>query len=147
MKFQAILFVTLGGLILGAPPKAEQEKKALQKLEGKWILLKGEHEGKKLSKETCKDSSLVIKGNKHFVLVGDEKILGTHTVDPTKNPKTMDSTYTEGPLKGKTAFGIYKIKKNKFTVCFAPPGKDRPTEFTTKTGTGVLYHVWKRKKE
>ena len=54
---------------------------------------------------------------------------------------------TEGPFKGKTTLGIYKLEGDEFTVCFAPPDKDRPKEFTTKSGTGVLVHVWKRQKK
>ena len=41
--------------------------------------------------------------------------------------------------------GIYKYENGEFTVCFAAPGKDRPKEFTTKSGTGEFMHVWKKK--
>lgn len=54
---------------------------------------------------------------------------------------------TEGPFKGKTTLGIYKLEGNQFTVCFAPPGKERPTEFSTTSGTGQFIHVWKRQKK
>jgi uncharacterized protein (TIGR03067 family) len=77
--------------------------------------------------------------------VGEDTIVGTHKVDPTKKPKEIDAMDTEGPYKGKTVLGIYKLEKGEFTVCFAPPGKDRPKEFSTKSGTGELLHVWKKK--
>lgn len=47
--------------------------------------------------------------------------------------------------EGKTGFGIYKLENGVFIVCFAPPGKDRPTEFTSKSGTGEVVHIWKKK--
>ena len=41
--------------------------------------------------------------------------------------------------------GIYKFEKGQLTVCFAPPGKERPKEFSIKVGTGDFIHVWKKK--
>jgi len=59
-------------------------------------------------------------------------------------PKAIDRKDTAGMFKGKTALGIYKLEKGEFTICFAAPGKERPTEFTTKSGTGVFLYVWKQ---
>jgi hypothetical protein len=35
--------------------------------------------------------------------------------------------------------------KNFAVVCFAPPDKERPKEFSVKAGTGDYIHVWKKK--
>ena len=40
--------------------------------------------------------------------------------------------------------GIYELKGDTLKVCFAKPGQNRPTEFTTKQGTGFLYCLYKR---
>jgi uncharacterized protein (TIGR03067 family) len=147
MKFLTIPLVVvsmlLGSVSLGG---GDQVNKELMKLEGKWILLKGENDGKTLTEEDMKDSLLVIVGNKHTVKVGDTKIVGTHKVDPTGRPKTIDAMDTEGPFKDKTVLGIYEIQGDTFTVCFAPPGKPRPLEFTTKSGKATIYHTWQRQK-
>jgi uncharacterized protein (TIGR03067 family) len=45
---------------------------------------------------------------------------------------------------GKTCLGIYRLEGDTQHVAFAPPGKPRPTEFTTKSGSATMYHVWKR---
>jgi uncharacterized protein (TIGR03067 family) len=35
------------------------------------------------------------------------------TLDPTKEPKTVDIEYVEGPLKGKKQYGIYQFNEGK----------------------------------
>ena len=64
--------------------------------------------------------------------------------DATTKPKSIDAKATAGPYKDKTLLGIYRIQGDEFTVCFAAPGKERPKDFTTKSGTGTLVHIWKR---
>lgn len=145
MRWQAIPLLTVA-VLLGSVHGGDQDKE-LARLEGKYILVSGEADGKKLPDEDIDKSRLVLQGNKHRVRVGETKIIGTHSVDPTGRPKTIDAMDTEGPYKDKTVLGIYKIEGDTFSVCFAPPGKERPTEFTTTKGTGVIYHVWKRKKD
>lgn len=146
MKLQAIIGVTISVFVGAFALAGGEQSKELKKLEGKWILVKGEADGKPLSDGDIKDSLLVIVGNKHTVKVGDIRIVGTHRVDAAESPKTIDATDTEGPYKDKTVLGIYEIKGDTFSVCFAPPDKKRPTAFTTTSGTGTIYHVWKRKK-
>ena len=125
--------------------EAQDDEKELKKLEGTWVMVSGEAKGEKLSEQFIMNASLTIVGDKHTVKLGEDTFIGTHNLDPTKKPKEIDTTYTEGSMKGKTSLGIYKMGKGEFTVCFAPPGKDRPKEFTTKSGTAEIIHVWKKK--
>ncbi len=67
-----------------------------------------------------------------------------YTVDPTKKPKAIDYTMTEGTTKGKTHLGIYEVNGDMVKFCFAAPDQDRPTEFTAKEGSGWTLSVWKR---
>jgi uncharacterized protein (TIGR03067 family) len=141
------MVLTVGLLIAAAAPKDDDAKKELKKLEGNWVMVSGEEKGKKLPEDAVKNAKLTIKGDKHTVKVGEESFVGTHKLDPSAKPKAIDATDTEGTFKGKTTLGIYKLEGDKFTVCFAPPDKDRPKEFSTKSGTGQFIHVWKRQKE
>lgn len=147
MKLNALLIVTVGVLIAADVPKDGVGKTDLAKLEGTWTMVSGEDKGEQLPEDTVKNAKLVIKGDKHDVKVGDVVIVGTHELDSTKKPKHITAMDTKGPFEGKTARGIYKLAKGEFTVCFAPPDKERPKEFTTKSGTGVIMHVWKRSKQ
>ncbi|HMF15459.1 MAG TPA: TIGR03067 domain-containing protein [Gemmataceae bacterium] len=127
--------------------KKEAVQREMKKFEGTWVMTSGENDGKPVAADVVKKSRLVIQGNRHTVKIGDDTYVGTHVLDPTKSPKTIDVKDTEGPFKGKTLKGIYELTDEAFRICIAPPEKDRPTEFTTKSGTGMLLHEWKKQKE
>jgi uncharacterized protein (TIGR03067 family) len=114
------------------------------KLNGTWLLVQGEQDGKPLPEEAIRAVKIIIDGDKHTVMVGSDKMVSTHHLDPTTKPKSIDAKPTDGPYKDKTLLGIYRIGGDEFTVCFAAPGKERPKDFTTKSGTGTFVHVWKR---
>jgi uncharacterized protein (TIGR03067 family) len=116
------------------------------KLKGTWVLVRGEQDGKPLPEATIQGIKLVMDRDKHTLIVGSDKMVSTHHLDPTTNPKSIDAKATEGPYKDKTLLGIYRIEGDEFTVCFAAPGKERPKDFTTKSGTGTFVHLWKREK-
>ena len=147
MKLYVLPFLAVGLLIAANSPGGDAAKTELKKLEGTWSMLSGEAKGEKLPESTVKSAKLTIVGDKYTVKVSENAITGTQKIDPSTKPKGIDVGHAEGPYKGKTAFGIYKLEKGVFTVCLAPPGKDRPTEFTTKSGTGEILHVWKLKTE
>jgi len=147
MKLYVLPVLAVGLLIAANSSGGDTVKTELKKLEGTWGMVSGEAKGEKLSESTVKSAKLTIVGDKYTVNVSENAITGTQKIDPTMKPKAIDAIDTEGPHKGKTVFGIYKLEKGIFTVCLAPPGKDRPTEFTTKSGTGEILHVWKLKKE
>jgi uncharacterized protein (TIGR03067 family) len=138
------LFVPLAPVVTAEDNRGGLGEKMLKKLEGTWVLVSGEQDGKPLSQELVAKSRLIIKGNHHTVQLGGDTLMGTHTIDPVRRPRTIDSTDTAGPFQGQTLRGIYELKGDTFRVCFAAPGKERPTEFTTKMGTGHILHVWKR---
>jgi uncharacterized protein (TIGR03067 family) len=147
MKLYVLPVLVFGLVIAASSSGGDAAKTDLKKLEGTWGMVSGEAKGEKLPESIVKNAKLTIVGDKHTVKVGEDNIIGTHKLDPTMKPKAIDAMDTEGPFKGKTTLGIYKLEQGVFTVCFAPPGKDRPTAFTTKSGTGELLHVWKLKKE
>src|SRR5262249_26977952 len=130
------LLIAVAGLLIAAEAR-EDASKDLKKMEGTWVMVSGEDKGEKLPEKTIKNARLTIKGNKHTVKVGEDTIIGTHKLNPEKKPREIDATDTEGPFKGKTTLGIYKLEGDVFTVCFAPPDKDRPKDFTSKSGTGA----------
>ncbi len=111
---------------------------------GKWKLFDGEQDGQDLSAADCQQSTLDIVGNEHTVNLGDEELKGAHTLNSDQSPMTIDSTDTAGPFAGQSLLGIFKVEDDIFTVCFAAPGADRPTGFTTKDGKATILHRWKR---
>lgn len=142
MKRYALLALVAGFLVAADDPKDE-----LKKLEGNWTMVSGEKDGKNVAEQTIKTAKIVFNGDQHDVKVGDDIFKGTHKIDLSKKPKAIDATDTEGPFKGKTVYGIYELDGDTFKVCFAKPGEDRPKEFSSKSGTGHILHVWKKEKK
>jgi len=141
------LLVLAVAVLVAADTAKDGGKSDLKKLEGTWALTSGVDNGKKLSGDALKGTRLTIEGNKHTVKVGETTYKGTHKLGPSKDPKTIDIMDTEGPFKGKTVKGIYQLTADEFRICYSPPGKDRPRDFTAKAGSGHHSHVWKRVKK
>jgi uncharacterized protein (TIGR03067 family) len=113
-------------------------------IEGTWKLIGGEQDGEDLTHADLQQSDLKIVGDSHTVALGDDVFKGTHTINSDRSPMTIDSSDSAGPFAGQTLLGIFKVEDDVFTVCFAPPGAERPTEFTTKDGKAAMLHFWKR---
>ncbi len=77
---------------------------------------------------------------------GEKVIQGTSEIDPTRKPKTIDFMTTEGDDKGKIVLGIYELGDDTRKLCYAQPGKDRPSEFSAPAGSGHTLVVFKREK-
>lgn len=154
MKQTFVLSLTVGLVILsgvlGCQPKTEDKKTVaddLKKTEGTWTLVSGEADGKPLPEAEVKSAKLTIVGDAYTVDLGAAGVKkGTQKLDATKSPKQIDAKDTSGPTVGEN-HGIYEFTADgDFRVCFAAPGKERPTEFTTKPGSGHFMHLWKRAK-
>jgi uncharacterized protein (TIGR03067 family) len=145
-RLLVIMGVFAAGLMVAADAKDDPVKKELEKFNGVWKAVSIEHDGKEVPKEDLEKVSLTVKGDEYTFHRGDDVIKGTHKLDPTKTPKTIDAVRTEGPDKDKPLLGIYELSDDMYKVCFAAPGKERPTEFSSKEGSGHRLIVMKRAK-
>jgi uncharacterized protein (TIGR03067 family) len=149
MKRHALVFMAAGLLATAAVAREDEAKKELEKLTGTWLVVSAEVGGKQLTEEQIKEWKLVFDGEKYTYTAGDRTAKGTYKVDPSKDPKTIDATRTEGADKGKVLLGIYKlVDDDNLKMCFnEPDGKERPTEFKTAEGTKQRLFVLKRQKQ
>jgi uncharacterized protein (TIGR03067 family) len=141
MRFKALVMVLAAGLLMAAEkPKKEGGKKGI--LEGTWSIVSATENGKE--EADVKDDKVVFAGDNVTVTTKKGEHKGTFKIDPKK--KTIDFTPSDGDQKGETFKGLYDLKKDKLTLCFAPPGQDRPTELKSDEGSGRILAVLKRAK-
>ena len=65
---------------------------------------------------------------------------------PASASKEIDIMDETGMKNDKTKLGIYELDGDTYKFCLAPAGKPRPTEFTSKEGSGHSLGVSKREK-
>jgi uncharacterized protein (TIGR03067 family) len=141
MKAHLILAVAL---ILSQDPG----KQDLERMQGDWAAVSYTQDGQQLPDDDAQAFFRTIKGNEYTVFRFDKAIgKGTFTIDASKNPKTIDAIPALRGGQGKPILGIYEIEKDRYKLCFAAPGRDRPTEFTSPTGSGRTLTVWEREKK
>lgn len=118
--------------------------KDLDALQGTWSLVSAMQDGKTLAADKVKQTTIVFQGDTfRFPELAEYATsrAGTIKLEATKTPKQMDATSTEGELMR----GIYELRGDQYKVCFAPAGKARPTDFTSKAGSGYILQFWQRK--
>jgi len=142
-----LLAVTVFALGLSAAAADDTERDELARLNGTWKAVTAVQDGKDLPKAEAEAMVLTVAGEKYSFKTIDQQIEGTHKLDPTKKPKQIEATRTKGPDAGQKMLGIYELKDDTFTVCFAAAGKtERPTELKSEPGSGNKLITLKREK-
>ena len=152
MKTCLLLLST--GLLIAAAASADDAsaKDDLAKLRGTWLTVSLVNDGKTLVDEKTPPkegpaTKLVYDGKTWMVKVGDKTVAtGKFKIDDAKSPKDIDILDESGVKNEKTKLGIYEIDGDTYKFCLAPAGKPRPTEFTSKEGSGHSLGVSKREK-
>jgi uncharacterized protein (TIGR03067 family) len=130
-----------------ADDKADLEKE-LKKFQGAWTIESSETGGMAIPADQLKGFIVTYEGDQHTLKHGGKVFqVGTQKLDPSKSPKTIDVTMTEGPSKGAVMLGIYEIDGDTLKACFDPEGKKRPTEFKSTPGSQNFVNVHKRVKK
>ena len=142
-----LVITASGGTGTRAGDKADVEKE-LKKFHGVWTFASVEAGGKKAPAADFQGMTVTFAGDKYTVKKGDEVIqVGRQKLDPSRSPKTIDVTVTEGLNKGAVMLGIYEIDGDTLKVCFDEGGKERPTEFRSTPGSQTFVNVHKRVKK
>lgn len=148
MRCQVCLVLAFSLLVAADEPNKEAVDKELKKLEGTWQTVAFEHNGKTIPEENVKSWTLEIKGDKYTMTIGNNSEEGTFKVDPSKKPATVDVKPSEGPNKGKTRKGIYRLGEDEAKVCFSAIGEEeRPTDFASPEGSKNYLWTFKHEKK
>jgi uncharacterized protein (TIGR03067 family) len=140
----ALLALVAASLLVAADAKDDDIKKEIARLQGKWVFVENEQDGKKVPEEDLKDCHLTFKNDKLTIRetpkAEDAGI--AFKLDPSKKPKTIELG------KGKnTVRGIYSLDGDTLKLCVALSQAESkfPTEFTGKQGYSLI--VCKREKK
>jgi uncharacterized protein (TIGR03067 family) len=140
------------GTIAAAPAPGQGAAAELQKFQGTWVMISAEMDGKKVADAQVKQSKITFVGDKVELITPhqhkDKIVASIAKLDLTKNPKEMHWVRTAGPNAGTTVIAIYEFEgPDQYKICFDPAGLIVPKKFGTKTGSGHIWHTWKRVKQ
>jgi uncharacterized protein (TIGR03067 family) len=119
----------------------------LEKWQGTWVEVACESNGEDVVFSDQRPRwTRTIKGNRSFVRDEDGGPIHdlTFSLMPGQTPKAINTQVTQGPDSGQTTVGIYQFDGENLKICWTTAGHERPTEFTTKRGTGICFEIWKR---
>lgn len=131
------------GLIAAGRPIQDDVSAEVKKLRGTWWLVEEIDDGKQMPAEEAKKNKLTFDIAGRWKVEIDGKVVGEGTarLDPTKEPKTIDYTFTSGAK----FLAIYELNGDLFRHCGVLKGA-RPTEFSSKAGSGQILTVFRRDK-
>jgi uncharacterized protein (TIGR03067 family) len=118
------------------------KKTAKEKLQGRWLTIDGEAEGKPVDKALIGNQVYEFKGDLLIVEVGSPPLMAEakFTVNDTKNPHETDIAC--GSLGTNPA--IFQLDGDKLRICMDKPGGKRPAEFKTAPDSMQKMFVFKR---
>src|SRR6185369_6358120 len=119
----AVGFLALGGFGR-ADEKGAKDDKGLKELEGTYKLVHAERDGKAAEKALIDTLTVTIKGDELVMAFSaDDKKTAKIKVTPDAKLSTIELSPQDGPEKGKTFPGIYKIEKGEVTLAFSEKGE------------------------
>jgi len=135
-------------MFLGAP--ALKDAKPATELYGLWEHEQSQSGGKDATQKRSAPLRYEFRKDGTYVIYeGDKEIVGPRDFkfDPHARPATLDTKTSKSP-DGEPVFSqaIYKIDSDRLTICKVTPGKPRPTEFVTSTGSANYMMTFRRLK-
>jgi uncharacterized protein (TIGR03067 family) len=131
------LLAAIGTITAADGAKDEAVEKDRKQIEGTWRIVALEVNGNKVMEADARKLTVVNGADGAWSLRSEDKEVskGTSSIDPSKQPKTINFTPTVGEGKDQQYLGIYELGDKTRKLCFAPPGKDRPTAFSSVPGS------------
>jgi uncharacterized protein (TIGR03067 family) len=122
----------------------------MEQLQGTWMTVFDEHQGRPLPPERVKGSGLRVafRGNEVRLLRGDTAVAeGYFLLDPGAQPKAINLTVRTSAGGFLTLRGIYELTGDTLRLCTAPaPAQPRPREFKTRPGVDEELSIYQRER-
>jgi uncharacterized protein (TIGR03067 family) len=109
----------------------------LERLQGTWATAAMIIDGWTIPEVALTQRRVIIIDDK-YVVVDENRTLrrGTFRIDAAATPKRIDTRPADGPNAGQVNPGIYEFVGDLLRLCYAPPGRPRPVDFTSSLGSG-----------
>jgi uncharacterized protein (TIGR03067 family) len=150
MKLRGLLCL-LVLVLLGADEKKPEVKGDLKKLQGAWQATSLNYNGEDVATDGKGKIKLAFKGDTASVQAGkrvtDDYAKIQIKLDSATKPACIDISISAGAQKGATLEGIYKLEKDRLTLCVKVLGMERPTRFESPSGESIALIVFERIKE
>jgi uncharacterized protein (TIGR03067 family) len=133
----------------GQPPAAREDaiKKTLLRWQGTWRPISAVENGATLPADKLKDQSFFVGADTFLIRQGQIALqAGNLQIDPTVSPSTVNVIVKQGQKKDTTLLGIYSLDGDKLKICFDPKGQERPKEFESGAGSGLILATYERVK-
>lgn len=116
-----------------------------ERLAGHWVMASLVINGENAPDDQVSTAMLIVEGTHYTPKYEGKDILETFKIDPDTKPRSIDFTYTDGPRKGETVKGIYKLEGDRYIMCRPLRAEDpRPSEFASGPNSGLVLVVWTR---
>jgi uncharacterized protein (TIGR03067 family) len=113
-------------------PPSKAARAEVKKLQGKWKVVGGEADGKKLAAKQAGFDAVSFEGYQAYLHQGNQLLSFGLVLDPDKSPKAMDL------VGGKTLPCIYTLEDNHLRLMLPPPVKGG--DFTRPEGLDTAQH-------
>jgi uncharacterized protein (TIGR03067 family) len=120
----------------------------LQKMQGDWMVASMVTNGFQVPDDEAQSMFRTVKENKYTVFRFEKAVSeGTFQTDATQQPKTIDSRRKGLPDDAPSILGIYEFDGPRLVICNAPPGQERPSDFSAPEGSQHTRIVWEPEKK
>jgi len=107
---------------------APADEKSAKDLDGTYTAVALVRDGKDAPDAVVATATAKIAAGELTLKLKDKAYPAKIKLDATKTPAHIDIAPSDGPDKGRTFLGIYKIEKGELVISFAEKG-DRPADF------------------
>jgi uncharacterized protein (TIGR03067 family) len=137
MNLHLIVIGAVALVSVASASKDETPKKDVEAIQGTWSVFSIEEAGKEPPK--LEGLEMTFTADKvRFNLPAGGGRPQSYKLDPSKKPKALDLDKVPA---------IYELDGDNLKICVGEAGQERPAAFTTKSGTGKMLFVLKRKKQ
>jgi uncharacterized protein (TIGR03067 family) len=127
------LAVLCAARLFAADNKGEKPKTDHDLIQGAWKVISAEEAG--ISPKVRDDLRFVITADTLAIKPGQhDPITMKYKLDPTQQPKAMDTSHEIDPGKPIVQFAIYSLDGDELKLCLAGAGQPRPSKFDSKGG-------------